>query len=464
MPEYVWTDKCCDDVNWIRKVFPNIKVRLDLWHSMQRYWKTFNGKLKPRYKQCCHGLKEAYYYPISDIERSMAASGKYAPIRRVRAPSDLVDSIGEFIGRWMEAEDLLPPDQRLMTVETITCHTNQCKHFTCGCLEDPPDALLYTVPATGGRRICRGTSQLERWHMHMNANITRSGMHLAELQTTYLAFLWNLRKIKLLLPSIKTYDTTELQQLHEIGLLRDAIFRAFAKERGGAHSMGVRPALYPPLLLAHAEQVPSMFGFAHFRAASAGAHHSAVAAIPVSHGSPPRKSTSADFTSPSPKKHTRVSDKEFLCSLPALQVNDTKWHVDEYSLLRRLHCHVTDVTSCATIHQDQTEWMRMSADAITMLADAWQKSFAANEALPPLQRRKMCIRTETEILRKSELMMQHGLFKKMLSASTGTKYRPTLTHGFMEGEAEVSRGGAEGGTVVGHQSCSCDMYCAYMCL
>ena len=144
----IYVDDCCKLRNKIKNVFgPNVTVKLDLFHAVQRITKTIPKK-HVHSVQCLQELKLVF-----------RSDGDYGDKRLLPTPKSdkLLENVEKFMTKWQQNDY---DKATLFKPETITALQRLKKHIQLGCLSDIPP---------GG-----GTNRNERLHQHLGNYFNRS--------------------------------------------------------------------------------------------------------------------------------------------------------------------------------------------------------------------------------------------------------------------------------------------------
>ena len=144
----VYVDNCCKHRSKIKLIFgPNVEVKLDLFHAVQRISKTL-PKRHLLTKQCLHDFSLVFRCD-GDVEDNRKSA--------TPPPDKIISKLQAFKRKWLEAED---SGTKLFRSETFTALKNIEAHIRSGCLSNIPP---------GG-----GTNKNERFHQHLNSFFHRS--------------------------------------------------------------------------------------------------------------------------------------------------------------------------------------------------------------------------------------------------------------------------------------------------
>ena len=145
----IYVDECCKLRAKIKSVFgANIKVKLDLFHAVQRITKTLSKK-HTHTRQCISELRCVFRCDGDSGERRLS----HTP-----PPTVMLSKLSEFITRWKDIVD--DNGVNLFKSDTFNALDNIKRHISAGCLSGIPP---------GG-----GTNRNERLHGHINSFFNRS--------------------------------------------------------------------------------------------------------------------------------------------------------------------------------------------------------------------------------------------------------------------------------------------------
>ncbi len=172
--EYVYVDDCCKVRNKIMTTFGStVKVKLDLFHAVQRITRTLAK---------CHSL---FYQCVSELRIVFRQDGDICEERKFDTPPPEVieRNLDEFLKKWKDAQD--HDGKPVFKTDTPIAVENLRSHIKVGCLS--------RIPPGGG------TTKNERFHQHMKSFFHRStiGMCLAYALLSVIIYHHNSRiKIK----------------------------------------------------------------------------------------------------------------------------------------------------------------------------------------------------------------------------------------------------------------------------
>lgn len=145
-------DKCCDDSEWLRREFPEVKLVLD------------NAHLINRYKEACNRVDDATRAVfIRRLSECIVGDSKNR--RKMRPGKEIYKKITDLIQEFQGMQKELPQSQQVVGQSLLDCHNTQKKHFE-NCLDLPDGVPWAIVDRFGTATIVRGTNQLEafwRW-------------------------------------------------------------------------------------------------------------------------------------------------------------------------------------------------------------------------------------------------------------------------------------------------------------
>jgi len=144
----IYIDNCCKLRNKISAIFgPDVEVKLDLFHAVQRISKTL-PKRHLLTKQCLRDLRLVFRCD-GDVEEKRKSA--------TPSPGIITSKLLAFKQKWQDAEE---SGTKLFRHETFTALENIEAHIKRGCLSNIPP---------GG-----GTNKNERFHQHLNSFFHRS--------------------------------------------------------------------------------------------------------------------------------------------------------------------------------------------------------------------------------------------------------------------------------------------------
>ena len=164
----VYVDECCKVRAKIKSVFgPNIIVKLDLFHAIQRITKTFSKK-QTLTQECMLELRRVFRCDGDSGEKRLS---------NTPPPNVILLKLQKFVEKWKDRVD--DKGVKLFKTDTFTALKNLKVHISTGCLSDIPP---------GG-----GTNRNERLHQHVNSffNRSRIGILLAYALLTMIFYSHN---------------------------------------------------------------------------------------------------------------------------------------------------------------------------------------------------------------------------------------------------------------------------------
>ncbi|XP_068221711.1 uncharacterized protein [Palaemon carinicauda] len=216
-PHTLYVDRdCCGKKSAMRSMFkewPDLKIRLDVWHFMRRFAAGVTSDSHPLYGLFMSRLSACIFeWSAEDIKRLKQAKRAELLEQKIRVPSDydvcdritrnelalhcrrrtrgveetthLIDELLEALSSDQGRDTLGVP---LLDADRIwDIWASQKRHMAC--IQDPEGISLYTETGKlrkGGivlpvLRCARGSTSLESFHLHLNRFIpgtTASGMH-----------------------------------------------------------------------------------------------------------------------------------------------------------------------------------------------------------------------------------------------------------------------------------------------
>lgn len=145
----IYVDECCKLRAKIKSVFgPNIMVKLDLFHAVQRITKTLSKK---------HTLTRQCVTELRLVFRCDGDSGEKR-LSHTPSPDVMLSKLDRFVTRWKDMVD--DNGMKLFRSDTFNALENIRRHISAGCLSGIPP---------GG-----GTNRNERLHEHINSFFNRS--------------------------------------------------------------------------------------------------------------------------------------------------------------------------------------------------------------------------------------------------------------------------------------------------
>lgn len=211
-------DECCGA--WPRllgKVWPGVRVRLDVMHAMRRLTQTTTSTRHPWHGHFCGLLSSAIYQVDGQEDERLARAW-----RRDGNTSDVPKHIRQkYVARYITNPSLIASEIEEVLAyytgkkhkdmgELLTPSTHQAwgslrKHVRSGCLCDPQGMQLNVYGATwilGGEafkaiKSKRGSSSLEGFHTHQKSWLGASATHSGDAGMTLLrdgALRWNRKR------------------------------------------------------------------------------------------------------------------------------------------------------------------------------------------------------------------------------------------------------------------------------
>ena len=157
-------DDCCHVVNLYERIFPGVKVKLDLFHACMRIVQTMSKSDSSSKKFA--GELSMIFRRDGDLgdERTMSTP----------CPDDIEANLERFLFGWNDK----------LSGETLHQIENLCKHIRKGCLSDIPAGC--------------GTEINERLHRHLNRSllcgVSKIGPELAVAVMTCALYAWNCKR------------------------------------------------------------------------------------------------------------------------------------------------------------------------------------------------------------------------------------------------------------------------------
>lgn len=167
--QFFVSDTCCKWERHVRTLFgSDIKIKLDLFHAVQRITSTLN-KRNPHFRSFCADLR--------GIFRSPGDSGLQ---RTLNTPNSerIGENLKNLMEKWKSVESLLT-DKPLINQETRKAVTNLLRHVNKGCLSDIPPRY--------------STGMNENLHKQLNQILKglKMGPELAANLLMIFFFVWN---------------------------------------------------------------------------------------------------------------------------------------------------------------------------------------------------------------------------------------------------------------------------------
>eukprot|EP00759_Apiculatamorpha_spiralis_P030277 PhF_6_TR32100/c0_g1_i1/m.47490 len=180
LPTTMWTDKCCEQKRCIQKHFPNIQVKMDLFHYLRRWSHVLKPHLYPIINSWFQQFKKMFW------------TGEGSS-RRIPDPQTLIQ-------RFMKLEMAFSSESFISSNSYANLKRIQLPHIVGGCLSDP-EGIALAIPRTDGiaySRTIRGTSQQEGYHLHLQRSCpgTHAGAKLVGLTALHNTALWNLQQAR----------------------------------------------------------------------------------------------------------------------------------------------------------------------------------------------------------------------------------------------------------------------------
>lgn len=176
-PEFFFLDNCCSWRTKLTKVFPDILIKLDIFHAIQRVVKKI-----PKMKGCSETVKLLRRRMIQSLRKVIRDPSDLGEQRTMATPSSevILKNIDSFLLQWNKIEvnstQVLPPPA-LKEISKLRIHV------TKGCLSD--------IPPSGG------TNRNEVLHKTLNKSLRRSriGLELAVALLGFYFYKWNENKV-----------------------------------------------------------------------------------------------------------------------------------------------------------------------------------------------------------------------------------------------------------------------------
>jgi len=176
-PSMFFLDNCCSWSSKLRKIFPNISIKLDIFHAVQRVVKKI-----PRKKGCNKTLKQMRRNMILGFKQVIRNPADIGEQRTMctPAPEIILMNIEIFLKQWANVEIdsvLLLLSSAIHEIEKLKCHVKK------GCLSE--------IPPSGG------TNRNEALHRTLNKSLKRSriGIELGIAILGLFFYRWNEKKL-----------------------------------------------------------------------------------------------------------------------------------------------------------------------------------------------------------------------------------------------------------------------------
>ena len=176
-PRLFLIDNCCSWRSKLNEIFPEIEIKLDIFHALQRVIQKI-----PRKKGCTEALKLLRKQLIQSLKNSVRDSADIGKERSMVTPSPdiMMKNINNFLTQWggvkVDSVELLP-SAAIKEIEKLK------RHIEKGCLSQiPPSA---------------GTNKNEALHRTLNKSLKRSriGLELAIAFLGLFFYRWNEKKL-----------------------------------------------------------------------------------------------------------------------------------------------------------------------------------------------------------------------------------------------------------------------------
>lgn len=176
-PSLFFLDNCCHWRNKVTSIFPDIAIKLDIFHAIQRVVSKI-----PKKKGCSETLKQLRRKMIDSFKMTIRDSADKGKERTMPTPSPevILNNIQSFMNQWSTVvHDSVPllPASAVREIEKLK------QHVLKGCLSD--------IPPSGG------THGNEALHKTLNKGLkrTRIGLELALAFLGMFFYKWNERKL-----------------------------------------------------------------------------------------------------------------------------------------------------------------------------------------------------------------------------------------------------------------------------
>jgi hypothetical protein len=193
-PLYIYTDNCCLDRGWIKGIFPDALVLLDLFHFSMRFLNVAQSYLHPRYHSFKKRLNEVIFEDESKTSVIITSSSSFSDAEgsddmstnnnmkgkithsRIKSRKEFELALTSFITNVIAEENEYDEKDRLFINLPLLRDTlaNQLVHVSFGCMEDPPIDMIITDSAGKLKKCIRGTNDGERYHSFIISKFPRS--------------------------------------------------------------------------------------------------------------------------------------------------------------------------------------------------------------------------------------------------------------------------------------------------